>query len=132
MRVLNLKLFSKYFASGSIAALIHFIILISLVELFFFNSTIATTIGFCIGTIANYLLQYHWTYSHNKSHAKTFTKYIIVTTCMLGVNNIVFWCQVELLSIHYVIAQIFATGIVMLLNYTINTTYTFSDKQTRS
>ena len=90
------------------------------------DPTLSTSLGFCVGTAFNYLLQYYWTYSASGDHRMVFLFYISVTLSMLCVNALLFWIQVELIGIHYLLAQIMATGVVMLLNYVINTKYTFS------
>jgi putative flippase GtrA len=126
MKVLCPKTFAKYFVSGSVAVIIHFSILTVLVEIYSANPTLSTSLGFCVGTIFNYLLQYHWTYSASGDHRKVFLIYISVTLSMLCMNALLFWIQVELIGVHYLLAQIMATGVVMLLNYVINTKFTFS------
>ena len=126
MKVLCQKTFAKYFISGSVAAIIHFSILALLVEVCNADPTLSTSLGFCVGTAFNYLLQYYWTYSASGDHRKVFLIYILVTLSMLCVNALLFWIQVELIGVHYLLAQFAATGVVMVMNYVINTKYTFS------
>ena len=53
------------------------------------------------------------------------SRYTLVTLAMLLVNLLIFWFLNEQLGIYYFIAQIVATGIVVILNFTINRRWTF-------
>jgi len=124
-----MKIFIYYTISGGLAALVHFLILIALVEKTTINPTIASGIGFCMAIIVNYNMQYHWTFKSSGSHRTIFIKYVIVTFIMLGVNTIIFWFLFEKQELVYLIAQVIATGTVMLMNFAINKNYTFASSK---
>jgi putative flippase GtrA len=117
--------FIRYSISGGVAAVAHFGLLIILVEWTNTNPTLASAIGFCIAIFVNYTLLYHYTFKAVGSHSVMFTRYVIVTVAMLGVNTTIFWILNEQQDVPYLMAQVVATGIVVMLNFNINRLYTF-------
>ena len=107
------------------AAAAHFCALWLLVEFCGANATAASAIGFCVATVVNYSLQYHWTFRASGPHSTLFWRYLAVSTTMLGVNTALFWTLCKVVGMHYLVAQIVATGAVVVLNFTINRRYTF-------
>jgi putative flippase GtrA len=120
--------FMRYFISGGLAALIHFGTLILLIEKFTINPVIATTAGFCLAVVFNYTAQYYWTFKVSGSHQQFMLRYFGVTLITLMVNTGLFWLLNIPLQLPYLAAQIFATGIVFLLNFFINHHYTFKSQ----
>jgi putative flippase GtrA len=119
------KVFFRYTVSGLMAAIAHFTVLWILVEWFGVYPTYASAIGFCVAMFVNYSLQYYWTFRAKGPHGLLFSRYVIVTLSMLGVNTLIFWTLNEVAGIYYLAAQLVATGGVMILNFTINRHYTF-------
>jgi len=124
-RAVMLPQFLRYCLSGGLAAAIHFAILAGLVEAWGFNPTLATSIGFCIGTAFNYLGQYYLTFRAASAHGGTLARYVGVTLVMMGVNVALFWALTHLLAVPYLFAQALATGVVVLCNFAVNRRYTF-------
>jgi putative flippase GtrA len=118
--------FFRYLVSGSTATLVHFAVLVILVELFDVSPIVASILGFCAAIGANYTLQYYWTFQATGTHQVLFARYVTVTLVMLIVNTSLFWALNGWLQIQYLLAQAGATAIVVLLNYKINKHYTFS------
>lgn len=122
----KIGIFMRYLMSGGIAAIVHFAILIFLVELVSVNATLASSIGFCAAVIVNYTLQYHWTFKVNETHRTVFARYAGVTATTLVINTALFWTLHERLVLPYLMAQVIVTGVVVLINFTINQRYTFA------
>lgn len=116
----------KYLISGGLAAAVHYAILIGLVNIYAVNPFIATFIGLTIATFINYPLQYYWTFKNFVPHYIAFPKYIMVTSIAYSVNLFCFWVLHELIGIHYIIAQMIATGIALAINFVVNSRFTFS------
>lgn len=121
-----MRTFFRYAVSGTLAAAAHFSVLIALVELAGINAAIATTIGFAAAIGVNYSFQYHWTFEATSSHRSTFVRYVVVTIAMMAVNTTMFWVLTEQWQLDYILAQVIATGVVMIANFNINLRYTFS------
>lgn len=121
-----MQILFRYLVAGGTAAVLHLVVLILFVELTNVNATVASAIGFFLAVCLNYTLQYHWTFGLSEPHCRILTKYIVITTAMLGVNTVIFWVLFVKINVSYVIAQIIATGIVTVLNFTINKHFTFT------
>ena len=116
---------ARYFVGGAVATIVHIAVLWFLVEMFSVSPSIATSIGFCIAVTVNYSFQYHWTFASVGPHSLIFSRYLVVTFAMLGLNLLIFWALTRLYQTPYIYAQLMATGIVMLCNFAINKHYTF-------
>jgi putative flippase GtrA len=115
----------RYIVGGLVATITHILILLLLVEKFSVDSSIATSVGFCVAVFVNYNFQYHWTFASTGPHSRVFSRYISVTIVMLVVNLILFRLLSELVGIPYIYAQLVAIAAVTLCNFTINKLYTF-------
>ena len=123
--------FIRYFIAGGMAVLIHFATLILLVERFKIDATISTSIGFCLAVIFNYLAQYYWTFKPTGSHKRFILRFLGVTIITLNINTGLFWFLTEYQKFPYIISQVFASGAVFLLNFTINHHFTFKSHPVR-
>jgi len=112
--------------AGTLAVAVHYAVLILLVEGKAFNATLASSSGFAVGVVVNYILQYHWTFRDTGSHAKRFPIFAGVAVVMLGLNAAIFWTLHERTGMDYRVAQAVAIGLVFLLNFVINSRYTFA------
>lgn len=120
-----IKLFSKYTFAGAAGTLIHYFLLILMVEILHTHATIAAFSGATLGALINYLINYYLVFRSQKSHRTAITRFFIIAT--LGV----------LLStslVHYITGyepnwylggQIAATLLYLLLGFWINKRYTF-------
>jgi len=127
MRSKPTAVFVRYIVSGSLAAMTHFGVLALLVEVMDTDPTLASAIGFVAALFVNYSMQYHWTFAAEGPHGVIFTRYVVVTFSMLGLNTVLFWSALNAMpGNHYLIAQCVATGVVVLLNFTLNSRYTFN------
>ena len=122
----RISLFGRYIISGWIAATVHFALLFFLVEWQSLNPTLASALGFTAAIFVNYSLQYYWTFSVSGPHRTFFLRYLSVTMLTLGINTLLFWTLNAVMEIHYTIAQVVATGVVVIVNFAINQRYTFS------
>jgi putative flippase GtrA len=120
-----MRVFFKYFTSGIVATVSHFIILIILVEIFYTDPLIASISGFIVTIFVNYLFQYHWTFRCSGPYTLIFVRYLTVTLLMLVLNTVLFWIISKNFSIPYTVVQAIVTFVVFLCNFTINKRYTF-------
>lgn len=122
----KLGILVRYIAAGTLAVAVHYLILILLVEGPAVNATLASSSGFVVGVLVNYLLQFYWTFRSSGSHARQFPLFVSVAVAMLGLNAAIFWGLHEGVGMNYLLAQAFAIGTVFLFNFLINSRYTFS------
>jgi putative flippase GtrA len=123
--------FGRYCVGGVAATITHILVLMLLVERLSVNPSVATSIGFCIAVVVNYNFQYHWTFGAMGSHARVFSRYLMITFAMLGLNLVLFWFLTHPIRVPYLYAQMIATGVIMFCNFTINSLYTFNQRPGR-
>ena len=116
-----------YAGIGVIGTAGHYAMLILLVQLLYVSPVIATTIGFVTGATINYVLNYHITFSSSKRHGEAFAKFFLVASAGAVINSLIMLAGMKLLDVHYLIIQLFATGIVLLLNFLLNRHWTFAE-----
>ena len=115
----------RYTISGTIAAFAHLATLVVLVESTGLNATLASAVGFLVACYVNYTIQYRWVFRADGSRLVSGARYIVVTTGSLLVNVLLFWLLHEQFDIWYPVAQVFAIGVVFLLNFYLNRHFTF-------
>ena len=117
--------FVRYFISGSTALIVHVAVLALLVELFAFNETVASGIGFVVAVLVNYTIQHTWVFEAEGNHGEHFPRYLLVTLITFSLNLGLFWMAVNVVEIWYPLAQVLTTGIIFILNFLINRQFTF-------
>ena len=119
--------FIIYTGIGAIGTTGHYVTLILLVQVIHTNPVIATTIGFAIGALINYALNYRLTFNSNKRHREALTKFFSVASLGAVINTAIMTVGINLLALHYLFIQLIATCFVLTLNFTANKYWTFAD-----
>lgn len=109
--------FVKFVGVGGVATLLQYAILILLVETSVAVPAVASTIGFIISGMCNYLLNYYFTFGSSAKHQIAAAKFVMVASAGLTLNTTVVYLLTEKLAIYYIFAQILATLIVLLWNF---------------
>lgn len=118
--------FRRYVLAGSAALATHLTVLILLVELTGMPKTAATMVGFAAALPVNYLLQHAFVFSpQSRDHAVFFTRYLVVTLTAAGLNALLFAGLVRGGQVPYPVAQVIATGVIFVLNFLANRSFTF-------
>ena len=109
----------KFGVVGGLAFIIDYGILIFLTEVFHINYLISTTISFIMSVIFNYIMSIFWVFDvdENKNRTTVFSVFIILSVIGLLLNDLFMWVFVDGMSIHYLIAKIIATLLVMIYNF---------------
>lgn len=118
----------KFLIIGGGATALQFGILAIFVELIGVHPILASAASYSIAAIANYLANYHFTFSSQTSHWKTLPKFCVTAGIGLCLNTLLFasfltlFNNVSLKEIiaPYVLAQCFATGITTMVNFTLH------------
>jgi putative flippase GtrA len=121
----TLKQFILFTAIGGIGTGGQYVTLVALVESGLLDAVPASVIGFAVGAVINYFLNYRFTFNSNKSHKEAMTKFFIVAVCGALLNTALMYVGIHTLRLYYLLAQIVATGIVLLWNFAANKLWTF-------
>jgi putative flippase GtrA len=114
---------------GAIGTAGHYATLILLVQVIHFDPVISTTIGFAVGALINYLLNYRITFNSNKRHREALTKFFSVAILGAVINAAIMTTGINMFDVHYLIIQVIATCFVLAFNFIANKYWTFADKQ---
>ena len=118
--------FLMFAGIGAIGTIGHYTTLIVLVQFWMVDPVVASSFGFIVGAVINYILNYQFTFQSDKRHSEAITKFFIVATIGAGINGFIMYIGVENTNINYMLVQIFATGIVLLWNFIVNKLWTFA------
>ena len=106
----------------------HYAVLILLVQLLHVEPVLATTLGFVVGALINYVLNYRITFKSNKKHREALTKFLAVAGLGAVANGMIMSVGINIFDVHYLIIQLLATCIVLVFNFMANKYWTFSEK----
>lgn len=118
-----LKQFVNFSRNGIIATSVHYGILIFLVDVIkAFSPVPATVIAFFGGAIVGFNLNNKYLFSKNIYSSKTenitkFIKYLVMTIIGGIVNILLFILFFKQYSMHYLLAQALAIGLVVFCNF---------------
>jgi putative flippase GtrA len=118
----------RYGLSGAASTLTHFGLGLAGVHLLHLRPVIASTTGFVASIAVSYLLQRLWVFRYTAGHALAGSKFLIVTAVAFTINTTVLWLGTEVLSVPYPIVQPIALTLIPLINYFLNSRWTFKPK----
>jgi putative flippase GtrA len=123
------KLFS-YGMIGITGTLIHFSVLVLLVELFHLEPVLSSSIGFIITIIVSFYLNRRFTFRATSSKTTvTFIKYTVVSCSGFILNSVIMYGSVHILSLHYSIAQAIVVIVLPISNFLLNNYWTFRESK---
>ncbi len=110
---------------GAIGTIVQYLILVILSSLFSVWPVISSGVGFVTGALVNYFLNYYITFGSSKAHLIACARFFSIALVGLCLNTIIMYVIIKYASIHYLVAQLLATGIVLIWNFTANKCWTF-------
>lgn len=126
-----IRKFAYFSGVGAIATGVQYVILIVLVQGFGATPVRASGIGFVTSAVVNYMLNYYITFESRKAHSEAATKFIVIAALGLTLNSLIMHLGTDILTIHYVLTQLVATGSVLVWNFTGNYLWSFREKSKR-
>ena len=118
--------FLRFAGVGGIGTLVHYLLLIFLVQILGVNPVKATAIGIIAGMLTNYYLNYHITFCSSQRHLFTLPKFILIAVFGGFLNVSIMFICIEKFNCSYLIIQIFATAVVLVWNFTLNKIWIFA------
>lgn len=117
---------------GCAAAVGHYGVLIALAELLAAPPVLASAAGFAVGGVISYLLNYGHVFHSHQEHLPTAARFLAVTTVGMGLNTAIMWLLVQRIGLHYLLAQVTATALVMIWSFSANRYWTFNAGSSRA
>jgi len=111
---------------GVVGTATHYAILIVLAGALAVHPVPASAGAFVCGAIVNYALNYRITFSSAKDHSKALPQFLAVATVGLGLNSVLMGWLTGRAGLHWFMAQVVATIVVLCWNFAANRLWTFS------
>lgn len=121
------KQFLKFALVGLTSTITTYAVLITAVEGFGANAVGASIVGYALGIVVNYLLNYRYTFGSNKKHSIAVPKFLVVMGIGMILNAGIMFAGVNGLAMHYMLAQLAAVALVLLWSFTVNRFWTFAE-----
>jgi putative flippase GtrA len=123
--------FVRFLIVGGIATLIQYAVLIWTVERRQWNAVLASSLGYILSAIANYLLNYYFTFRSGHRHGVAAARFAIVAAAGFALNALLMELLAVKLHILYVLAQVLATSGSLIWNYWANSKWSFGGPSAR-
>lgn len=112
------KQFIGYLISGTIATIVHYTLLIYLVEIYFSPVIIASSAGFIGGAITGFTLNKQFVFNDHTAVKTAGFKYTIMVITSAGLNMLLLFLLTKFMHLYYLFAQIIATISIIIYNFT--------------
>lgn len=110
----------KFGIVGVLAAVIDFGLLAILTEFLGIHYLLSAAISFTVATVFNYIASMKFVfdsrYEKGHKHQELFI-FVVLSLIGLGLNQVFMWFFVEITVLHYIIAKVLATILVMAWNF---------------
>jgi putative flippase GtrA len=116
--------FLRFTLVGSVATAIQYAVLVLLVHGTKADPIWASAAGFVVSAFANYFINYRYTFCSRQRHAAALTKFSVLASIGLFLNAAIMSGLIHS-GLHYFPAQIVATVVVLLWNFSGNSAWTF-------
>ncbi|GAB1642604.1 GtrA family protein [Krasilnikovia sp. MM14-A1259] len=119
----------RYGCSGAASAATHFGTAMALADGLHVPPLPASTAGFAASVAVSYVLQRNWVFRAATRHTVGGPRFLAVTGAALACNTAVVWSGTALLHAPYRMVQAVALVVIPVVNYTINSRWTFRGAQ---
>jgi putative flippase GtrA len=120
-----LILLFKFLLTGGIATAIQYIILGIGTSYYNLSASFSTGIGYGIGSVISYFMNYFFTFKSTVSHSKATFRFYAMVCVGWFLSVVLMYLLVDVLNLNKWFSQIFTTGIVFIFNYLISKSLIF-------
>ena len=126
----DIQQFALFLLAGGTATVFQYCVLVGLVEAAQTSPTWAAILAYLCGAMTSYFLNFRFTFKHSRTEfRKGLARFFMVNVIGLGLNTLIFM-TLRSFGAYYLLAQSFATGLVLVWNYAGARLFVFRD-QTR-
>ena len=119
--------FLIFAAVGAVGTGVQYFVLIALVAAGT-NPVAASTVGFLISAVANYLVNYRLTFRSTLPHSSVAPRFAVIAASALLLNALLMWIQIHRFGLQYLVAQVVTTGLVLIWNFIFSRLWTFKPR----
>lgn len=117
--------FLRYALVGIAAAVGHYGTLIGLVETGAAGAVAASLAGFVVGGVISYVLNRRFTFESDRSHGGAVPRFAVIAVAAFLMTGALMWAFTAFTPLHYLLAQLVTTGIVLVWTFFANRFWTF-------
>ena len=117
--------FASFLAVGGLCTGLQYIMLVGLVRLVQLDPPVASTIGFVVSAVVNYILNYQYTFESHARHVEALPRFVTVASIGALFNTAIMYSGTRIFTVHYVVVQVFATVVVLFWNFIANLRWSF-------
>lgn len=118
--------FTTFVVVGLAAAVVHYSVLIGLVERAGTGTVLATLAGYVCGGVVSYLLNRRFTYESERPHGEAVWRFAVVAGVGFLLTGLLMAALNGWLGVPYLLAQLAITGIVLIWSFLGNRLWTFA------
>jgi putative flippase GtrA len=119
--------FAAFFGVGVIAAIVHFGLLVSLVDGYGMDPVRAALAGYVAGGVVSYLLNRRHTYASDRPHRQATWRFGAVAAVGFALTWLVMTVLVSWLGLPYILGQVVTTGLVLFWSFAAHKLWTFRE-----
>ena len=86
---------------------------------------LASTLGALVGAGINYVLNYVYTFGSRRPHSRAMPRFLLVASAGILLNGVIVGALIATTSVHYLVVQGIATGVVLIAGFWANRLWTF-------
>ena len=112
-----MKQFLKFAVVGVMGTIVHYAVLLGLVEVAHLDPVFSSALGAIAGALVNYVLNYHVSFQSTGSHRQLGPKYLVIAFSCFFLNTLFMYLLVDGLSFDYRISQIAVSVVLLIWNF---------------
>jgi len=120
--------FRRFVIVGVIATLLQYGLLVVCVRACHLSATWGSAIGFAVSAFVNYALNYRYTFRSSRTHRSASWRFVVVASSGLLVNVLLMQLLNARLGLHYLLAQVITTAVVLAWNFVGGAFWSFADQ----
>jgi putative flippase GtrA len=114
-----------YVGAGGIATGCHYVTTIAIVELAGVRPVVASAAGFLAGALVKYYLNYFVAFRSDERHVVALPRFVVMLAVLLALNTLVFALLNEGAGLHYMLAQVLTTVLLIPPGYLLSRLWVF-------
>lgn len=118
----------RFLFVGGSATILQYLLLVFGVEVMAVAPLMASIVAYILSALYNYFASFYFTFSNRSNHKAAAVRFPIMVVGGLLLNTVVFACIFEVLHFSYLLAQIVASGAVLVFNFLTSKFWTFKEQ----
>lgn len=112
---------------GATGTALHYALLIALVQGWAVHAGLAAALGATVGALTNYTLNYYFNFRSSRGHSEALPRFLAMAAIGILLNGAIV-SGLSKLGVHYLLAQLLATTIILSINFLASRAWIFTNK----